>query len=271
VTRRPLRRAPALGLGATLLALAAACGGGAAVAGPDAAAPRARTVAVPTAYRAGGPLRYRFERTDTVISILPNGGRQQLVIERRLQLGWQVQQAATGLVLVVTIDSARVIGAPGGGRSMEDSARGTVIRASLSPDGRLSEITSSSDNGVAHAFRAELPWLVPVLVAPDAPARVDTLDVTIRFNVVDVLERAIRSSVADTAITVTGTLTRDGVSPQLTLKGSGTRQATGKVHPDGQLDRIAGRDSVAMTVTVTQMGQSIDILQLGGFALTPIP
>lgn len=254
-----------------LLALAAACGGGAAVSGPDAAPPRARAAAAPTAYRAGGPWRYRFERTDTVISLLPNGGRQQLVIERRLQLGWQVQQLPNGLALLVTIDSARVIGAPGGGRSMEDSARGTVIRATLSPEGRLTEITSTTDNGIAHAFRAELPWLVPTLVAPDTPARFDTLDVTVRFNVVDVLERAIRSTVADTAITVTGTLTRDGVSPQLTLKGSGTRWATGKVRPDGQLDRVAGRDSVAMTVTVTQIGQSIDILQFGSFALTPIP
>ena len=253
------------------LALAAACGGGAAVSGPDTAPVKGHPAATATAYRAGAPRRYRFERTDTVISLLPNGGRQQLVIERRLQLGWQVQGTPTGLALVVSIDSARVIGAPGGGRSMEDSARGTVIRATLSAEGRLSEITSTTDNGIAHAFRAELPWLVPILVAPDTPARVDTLDVTVRFNVVDVLERAIRSTVADTAITVTGTLTRDGVSPQLTLKGSGTRQATGKVHSDGQLDRVAGRDSVAMTVTVTQMGQSIDILQFGSFALTPIP
>jgi hypothetical protein len=215
-------------------------------------------------------MRYRFERADTVISILPNGGRQQLVLERRLQLGWQVQATATGLELVVTIDSARVIGAPGGGRAMEDSARGTVIRAALSPKGRLSQITSTSDNGIAHAFRAELPWLVPILAAEGTPVT-DTLDATVRFNVVDVVERAVRTTVVDTAITVTGTLARDGVSPQLSLVGSGTRQAVGKVRPDGQLAAVAGRDSVMMTVTVTQVGQSIDILQFGGFALTPIP
>jgi len=260
------RRSPAL----LSLALAAACGGGAAVSGPDAAAPRARAATAPAAYRAGAPLHYRFERADTVISILPNGGRQQLVIERRLQLAWQLQATATGLELVVTIDSARVIGAPGGGRTMEDSARGTVIRAVLSPEGRMSQVTSSSDNGVAHAFRAELPWLVPVLAREGTPVT-DTLDTTVRFNVVDVLERAIRTTVADTAFTVTGSLSRDGVSPQLSLEGSGTRQAVGKVRPDGQVDRIAGRDSVSMTVTVTQVGQSIEILQFGGFALTPIP
>jgi hypothetical protein len=254
-----------------LLALAAACGGGAAVPGTEAAAPRGRAVPVPAAYRAGGPWRYRFERADTIISVLPNGGRQQLVIERRLVLGWQVQGVPSGLELVVTIDSARVIGAPGGGRAMEDSARGTVIRAALSPQGRLSAISASADNGIAHALRAELPWLVPLLVPQDAPAVVDTLDATVRFNVVDVLERGIRSTATDTALRTTGTLTRDGVSPQLTLKGSGTRATTGKVRPDGQLERLAGRDSVAMTVTVTQMGQSIEILQFGGFALTPIP
>jgi len=252
------------------LALAAACGGGAAVSGPETAQPRRGAPPTPTAYHAGGLTHFRFERADTVISILPNGGRQQLVIERRLLLGWQVLQAANGLELVVTIDSARIIGAPGGGRSMEDSARGTVIRAGLSPAGRLSAITSTSDNGIAHAFRAELPWLVPVLATEGAPVS-DTLDTTVRFNVVDVLERAIRTTTADSAFTVTGVVTRDGVSPQLTLKGSGIRQATGKLRADGQVDRIAGRDSVAMTVTVTQMGQSIDILQFGGFALTPIP
>ncbi len=254
-----------------LLALAAGCGGGVAVTGGAVATPSAHAAKLPAAYRAGGPWRYHYERTDTVISILPNGGRPQLVIERRLQLGWEVQEWANGLALIVTIDSARVIGAPGGGRAMEDSARGTIVRAMLSRDGRLTEITSSNDNGVAHSLRAELPWLVPILVSEGAAPVVDTVDGTVRFNVVDVVERGIRSTIADSAIVSTGTLVRDGMSPQLVLKGAGERRSVAKVRGDGHLDTLAGRDSVSMTITVTQVGQSVEIIQVGGYSLTPIP
>ena len=256
----------------SLLALVAACGGGAAVPGegPGSAAPAIPVAVRNAAYRAGGPWKYSYERADTIISILPNGGRQQLVLERKLRIVWQVTTTPTGLALAVTIDSARVIGIPGGGRAMEDSARGSVLRGELSPQGKLTALTSSSDNGISHALMADLPWLLPALGGGELP-RIDTLDASVRFNVVDVAERTVRSTTAGSRFEMAGTVTRDGVSPQLKLSGSGMRSGAAILGGDGRPGAGAGRDSVSMTATVLSIGQSIEIVQLGGYSLTPIP
>lgn len=254
------------------LALAAACGGGAALSGgsPGSTIATAPVTARNAVYRPGGPWKYSYERADTIISVLPNGGRQQLVLERKLQLAWQVTTTPTGLALAVTIDSARVIGVPGGARAMEDSARGSVLRGELSPQGRLTALGTSSDNGIAHALLAELPWLLPALGGGEVP-RVDTLDASVRFNVVDVAERTVRTTTAGNAFQMAGMVTRDGVSPQLKLTGSGIRSASAQLANDGRPGAGAGRDSVSMTATVVTIGQSIEIIQLGGYALTPLP
>jgi len=258
----------------TLLALAlvAACGGGAAVPGasPGGAAPETAVAARHAAYRAGGPWRYAYERADTIISVLPNGGRQQLVLERKLQLTWQFSTTPTGLTLTVTIDSARVYGVPGGGRAMEDSARGSVLRGELSPQGKLSALSTSSDNGIGHALLADLPWLFPAIGGGEIP-RVDTLDASVRFNVVDVAERTVRTTTAGSSFAMAGNVTRDGVSTQLKLGGSGVRSGTAQLTNDGRLGQGMGRDSVSMTATVVSIGQSIEIIQIGGYSLTPIP
>jgi hypothetical protein len=222
------------------------------------------------AYRAGGPWKYSYERADTIISILPNGGRQQLVLERKLRLLWQVTTTPTGMALAVTIDSARVIGAPAGARAMEDSARGSVLRGELSPQGKLTAMSTSSENGIARALLADLPWLIPALGGGELP-RIDTLEATVRFNVVDVAERTVRSTTVGSSFAMAGTLTRDGVSPQLKLSGSGIRSGTAVLSSDGRLGQGTGRDSVSMTAMVLSIGQSIEIVQLGGYSFTPIP
>lgn len=252
------------------LALAAACGGGAAVSGAGPSAPTSAPIVAASTYRAGGPWHYLYQRADTFISLLPNGDRQRLVLERKLQLAWQVTSSASGLQLAVTIDSVQVYGVPGGARAMEDSARGTVIRGELTTQGRLAGLKASSDNGIAHALVADLPWLVPMLGGVEAP-RTDTLDASIRFNVVDVAERTVRSTAAGASFQMMGNVTRDGVSPQLNLSGTGIRLGSAMLGNDGKPGLGTGRDSVAMKATVVSIGQSIDIVQLGGYTLTPLP
>jgi hypothetical protein len=253
------------------LALVASCGGGAAVPGttPGAAPASAAAAVRNAAYRAGGPWRFAYERADTIISLLPNGGRQQLVLERKLQLAWVVTATPTGLALAVTIDSARVIGVPGGARAMEDSARGSVLRGTLSPQGVVTGLSTSSENGIARALLADLPWLLPPL-GGEAP-RTDTILSSIRYNVVDVSERTVRTTTPGIPFTMQGAVTREGASPQLTLSGSGTRQGSALLTGDGRPGQGTGRDSVAMTVAVVAMGQSIQIIQFGGYSLTPLP
>jgi hypothetical protein len=254
----------------SLLALAAACGGGGVASGGAGGAAPAMPATHRAAYHAGGPWRYLYERADTIVSVLPNGGRQQLVLERKLHLALQVTAAGSGFTVAVTIDSARVHGVPGGARSMEDSARGSVINGALAADGTLSALSASSDNGIAHALLAELPWLLPALPGRDS-ARTDTLDANVRFNVVDVAERTIRWTTPGSAFQMQGSVSREGVSPQLKLSGSGVRSGSVLLGGDGKLGQGVGRDSVSMTATVVAIGQSIEIIQLGAYSLTPIP
>lgn len=265
--------------GSLVLVLAAACGGGAAPAPAGTAQPLLPPRPVAIAYRAGGPWRYAYLRADTLITTLPNGGLQQQVVERQLQLRWQVTPRTDGLELAVTFDSVRVIGLPGEmGHAMADSARGTVLRARISPEGAVRLIDPVPGNAVARTFATYLPWIVPGMPtgAREGTTWVDTLAATMQFSVVDLAERTERSTTgvlhgAGSVLTLTGNVSRDGVSPQLRIGGSGARWGRAEVGPQGRLLTASGRDSVAMIATVESIGQRVKILQIGGYTLTPLP
>lgn len=263
-----------------LVALAAGCGGGAAVPTRAPAPGGGAPVRIPIVrFRASGPWHAVYTRADTLITTLPNGGQQRQAIERRLHLRWMVTSMPTGLALVITVDSVRIAGLLGSiGRAMEDSGRGAVVRGTLDADGRVHGLTSSPDAAVAHALIADLPWLIPTLglAGGTAVSWSDTLDAVVRFGVVDLAERTFRRSTAAPAdgavlVTLAGTVSRDGVSPQLHLTGSGTRQGTATVEVNGRIRQAAGRDSVMMSAMVESIGQSVQILQVGGYTLTATP
>ena len=263
------------------LVVLAACGGGSAAtsAAGGGAEPLRPPRPVAIQYQPGGVWRYDYLRADTLITTLPNGGLQQQVVERRLQLRWQVSASPDGLVLAVTIDSAHVIGLPGNtGRLMADSAQGTVVRARLDPSGVLTLLEPAPANAVARTFATNLPWIVPVMPsgAREGSSWVDTLATTVQFAVVDLAERTARTTTGElkgdgSALTLVGAVTRDGVSPQLRIDGTGSRWGEADVGPMGRLRSATGRDSVAMVATVESIGQRVKILQVGGYSLTPLP
>lgn len=259
---------------------AAACGGGATqAAGDGTARPLLPPRPVAIEYRAGAPAHYTYLRADTLITTLPNGGLQQQVVERRLQLQWQVSSSPEGLLLSVTVDSAHVIGLPGDmGRLMADSARGSVIRARLLPTGALTLLDPIPGNAVARTFATYLPWIVPMMPtgAREGTTWVDTLTTTMQFAVVDLAERTERSTTGElrgdgSVLTLTGAVSRDGVTPQLRIDGTGTRWGRAEVGPMGRLLGASGRDSVAMVASVQSIGQRVPILQVGGYTLSPLP
>ena len=264
-----------------LLALAAACGGGAAVHEPTATTPATPAVVhLPTVrFRAGDTWRATYTRADTITTTLPNGGQQRQAIGRTLALHWSVRTTPSGLALVVTVDSARIVGLPGAiGRAMEDSARGAVVRGLVRGDGRVDSLVSIPDAAIAHALIADLPWLVPALgLAGGTDASwSDTLKAVVRFGVVDLTEQTIRRasavpSAGTVLVTMAGTVTRDGTSPQLHLSGTGTRLGTATVELNGRIRAASGRDSMLMSAMVQSIGQSVQIIQVGGYTLTALP
>lgn len=267
---RPLVRTLTLGA-----CLAAACGGGAMVHTGATPVASPRSVALPS-YAAGAPRRYRYDRIDSLEYTLPNGARQLQVIERHLKLGWESTRAGDTLRLRVTLDSVDLV-APGiSGRALEDSARGSVVGGVLAPDGRLSGLVGTPDNTVTHSFLSEIPWLLPVIPASLAlgAVRADTLDATVRFGVVDLTQRIVRqTAVAMTPgdFDLSGTISRDGISPTLRITGAGSRTGHATVGTDGALHAATGRDSVAMNASVEATGQSVQVIQIGNYSLTPVP
>lgn len=258
------------------LALVAACGGGVAVPGsPGAAAPAPH--GVPMAFSPGGPWRYHYDRVDSITTTLPNGGQQQQAVERHLQLRWEALRAANGLSIRITIDSADLVGMPGGlGRAMEDSARGSVIQMELTPDGVVSTPSVTPENSVARGLMTDLPWLIPALPHSLMPGafREDTLTSTVRFGVLDLSERTQRRTTVGAAVgsfDLSGEVTREGVSPQLHLTGSGLRVGRADFAPQGWMRDMTGRDSLAMTATVESIGQSVGLMQISGYSLTALP
>jgi hypothetical protein len=230
-------------------------------------------------FRAGDTWRAVYTRADTFLTTLPNGGQQRQAIDRSLMLRWSVTTTPGGLALVITIDSARIVGLPGSlGRAMEDSARGAVVRGILRGDGRVDSLTSLPDAAVVHALIAELPWLVPALglAAGSDASWSDTLPGVMRLGALDLTERTIRHSsatVLNNSVTVTmaGTVDRDGMNPQVHITGTGTRVGSATVELNGRIRTATGRDSVLMSAMVEAMGQSVQILQLGGYTLTALP
>lgn len=259
-----------------ILALVAACGGGASVAGNAPAAPTPNSLS-PTTFFPGGPWRYRYDRLDSITTLLPNGGRQLQVVERHFQLRWQGVASATGIAVRLTVDSVNLIGMPNGlGRGMEDSARGSVIQFSLTPDGMVSAPTLLPESSVGRSMINELTWIIPALPHSLAPGAVrqDTLTDAVPFGAMAVTERTVRQTSVGAVIgafDVAGETTRDGTSPQLRLTGAGHRGGEVTFSPQGWMRRAAGRDSVLMTATVEAMGQSVVLTQIGSYSFTALP
>ena len=258
-----------------LLALAAACGGGALPsAGPAPATHASTRTLTPFRYRPGGPYRYTYRRIDSLTASLPNGGQQQQVVERLLQLRWEATAAPNGLQITVTVDSIHVSGP--GARAIEDSSRGAIFRGRLSPEGRLDSLTLSADNAIDRTLRANLPWLFPIFPASTAEGASveDTLVAIVPLGLVDVTERTERRVVAGASIGVfalSGVLSQQGMSPQVTLSSSGTRGGSVEVDPSGHIARLSGRDSVAMQVVAAATGQGVQFRQITTYSLVPLP
>lgn len=257
-----------------LLALAVGCGGGAVPVGSRATpAPVARSA--PPRFGAGNGV-YRYLRADTIIQTLPNGGTNQAVVERRILFRWATTPEAGGFALTLTLDSVRLFTAGGAPvRAFEDSARGAVIRGHLSPEGHLTGLTATPASRVTNLFLANLPWLVPTIPATlDSAGLIDTSEATVWFGVVDLQERTIRRSVAGEAvgsISQRGAVTSDGVAPNLHFTGSGARWGTATLAPSGRLLEATGRDSVAMAAEVATIGQTVQLMRIGGYTLTALP
>jgi len=233
-----------------------------------------------------GASRFRVDRFDTVSVTMPDGSAQRQTFRRSAWLSVRTEKRSSGLRAEVALDSLDISGAPVPQASL-DSARGTEWTASVAPDGELSDVEPNRQSGIGDQIGALLQLLFPRLPGSSirAGARwTDTTDAPTKADNFDVQERAVmqyeagapatRRGQSVLPIAATGTFTRDGTGTQfgrtLEMESKGARRFTHFLGVDGTPAGLDGTETNDVTITVPEVGQSIQATQSGTIQVTPI-
>lgn len=223
---------------------------------------------------------YVIQRRDSVTVQLPNGLPQTQELTRTVYLS--VGSAAGSPMRVsITLDSL-MVGGVGISQAAADSARGTRWSGILSPEGRLSGLTTDRVTAVGEQLSGMMPTFFPVLPsggARDGATWTDTLTDTLRAMAFNVRETAVVSSRAATEnglrIESSVTFKRTGGGTQfgqvVEVQSTGTRHLTSRLRSDGVLTETTGSESSDMTLTIPAMGQSLPVRQSATFSVTLAP
>lgn len=235
---------------------------------------------------AAGASRFRIDRYDTVAVTMPDGSAQRQSFRRSAWLSLRTEKRGSGLRAEVALDSLDVSGAPVPQASL-DSARGTRWTADVGPDGELDDLRPNQQSTIGDQVGALLQLLFPRFPGSSVRAGArwsDTTDAPTKADNFDVQERAIMHYVAGTPATrrgesvlpivATGTFTREGTGSQLgrtlEMESKGARRFTHFIGMDGQPAGLDGTETNEVTITVPEVGQSIQATQSGTIQVTPI-
>ncbi len=235
---------------------------------------------------AAGSSRFRIDRYDTVSVTMPDGSEQRQSFRRSAWLSVETEKRGAGLRAEMSLDSLDVSGAPVPQASL-DSARGTQWTANVAADGELSDLEPTRQSTIGDQVGALLQLLFPRLPGSSIRAGArwsDTTDAPTKADNFDVQERAIMQYVAGTPATrrgesvlpivATGTFTREGTGSQLgrtlEMESKGARRFTHFMGMDGRPAGLDGTETNEVTITVPEVGQSIQAVQSGTIQVTPI-
>ena len=233
-----------------------------------------------------GDSRFRIDRFDTVSVTMPDGSAQRQTFRRSAWLSLRTEKRSEGLRAEVALDSLDVSGTPVPQASL-DSAHGTRWTARVAADGELSDIEADRESAIGDQIGALLQLLFPRLPGSSIRAGAswsDTTDAPTKADNFDVQERAVMQYVAGTPATrrgqsvlpivATGTFTREGSGSQfgrtLEMESKGARRFTHFLGVDGTPAGLDGTETNDMTITVPEVGQSIQATQSGTIQVTPI-
>ncbi len=235
---------------------------------------------------AAGASRFRIDRFDTVSVTMPDGSAQRQSFRRSAWLSLRTEKRGAGLRAEVALDSLDVSGAPLPQASL-DSARGTEWTANVAADGEVSDLRPSQKSMIGDQVGALIQLLFPRFPSSSVRAGArwsDTTDAPTKADNFDVQERAIMQYVAGTPATrrgesvlpivATGTFTREGTGSQLgrtlEMESKGERRFTHFIGMDGRPAGLDGTETNEVTITVPEVGQSIQATQSGTIQVTPI-
>ena len=176
---------------------------------------------------------------------------------------------------------------------MRDGVGAQLVRRAgahqvVAADGELSDIRPTQHSTIGDQVGALLQLLFPRLPGNSIRAGArwsDTTDAPTKADNFDVQERAIMQYVAGTPATrrgasvlpivATGTFTRKGTGSQLgrtlEMESKGARRFTHFMGVDGTPAGLEGTETNEVTITVPEVGQSIQATQSGTIQVTPIP
>jgi len=255
---------------------ALACGGGTRTAPPPAPRPGAPVPAAPVVttdpriqFRIRSPLRYELLRFDSLLFV-GTGSAPQVTVRRI-----QVTLRPDGSRLSVTIDSIAAIQGARLAQSTVDSAREARWEVRLSSSGSSATIRANRNSVLIGQIAAALRLLFPQLPGSGVRAEdawEDSTEYPVQLDAFDATETTERSNRATRGalpgsvhVEIVERLTRDGKAMQggraMTVKGSGGRQVTYELSPEGWVTMLRARDSLDLRVAVPDSPDPIPVLQ----------
>jgi hypothetical protein len=256
---------------------ALACGGGTRTAPPPAPRPGAPVPAAPVVttdpriqFRIRSPLRYELLRFDSLLFVGTGSGAPQVTVRRI-----QVTLRPDGSRLSVTIDSIAAIQGARLAQSTVDSAREAKWEVRLSSSGSSATIRANRSSVLIGQIAAALRLLFPQLPGSGVRAEdawEDSTEYPVQLDAFDATETTERSNRATRGafpgsvhVEIVERLTRDGKAMQggraMTVKGSGGRQVTYELSPEGWVTMLRARDSLDLRVAVPDSPDPIPVLQ----------
>ena len=256
---------------------ALACGGGTRTAPPPAPRPGAPVPAAPVVttdpriqFRIRSPLRYELLRFDSLLFVGTGSGAPQVTVRRI-----QVTLRPDGSRLSVTIDSIAAIQGARLAQSTVDSAREARWEVRLSSSGSSATIRANRNSVLIGQIAAALRLLFPQLPGSGVRAEdawEDSTEYPVQLDAFDATETTERSNRATRGalpgsvhVEIVERLTRDGKAMQggraMTVKGSGGRQVTYELSPEGWVTMLRARDSLDLRVAVPDSPDPIPVLQ----------
>lgn len=235
---------------------------------------------------AAGDSRFRIDRYDTLAVKMPDGTDQQQAFVRSAWLTVVTEARGDGLRAAIALDSLEVTGTPVPAASL-DSARGTRWTARVAADGELTDIDPDRESAIGDQVGALLQLLFPRLPGNSIRAGArwsDTTDAPTKADNFDVREHAIMQYAAGNPATrrgesvlpivATGTFTREGsgsqLGRQLQMTSKGTRRFTHFLGTNGRPAGLEGVETNEVTITVPEVGQSIEAVQTGTIRISPL-
>lgn len=248
-------------------------------AGGAAPKPGAPTVGLEVARLGTGDLRFQVARHDSLTLQYPTGVQTQ-VLDRT---AWVRVLLTSGDGITIVLDSLR---SPAG--LPIDSLKpldGLVWTGSLER-GRIGTLKPSRNAALAEQLALPLATeLLPAIPVAGARSGGTWRDSTMNAQRVvgadlpmaTVTEYQARDAAGRKELEIVGSsrLAAKGTSAQfgqpIDITASGTRQRTWRLTPTGQVTGAEGSDSLAMTLDVPSVGQTVPATQLGRFTATRLP